>query len=106
MAAKKVSQQTTDSLPLDDSASLKPAAKKAAKAAKKTPAKKAAAKSAKPAAATAAPAETPAPPATAPSAEAIAHAAYLNYRSRVEQGMHGDSEGDWLDAERRAKAGE
>lgn len=30
----------------------------------------------------------------------IARAAYLNYRRRVEQGLPGDSRGDWLEAER------
>ena len=35
-----------------------------------------------------------------PSPDAIARAAYLNYRRRVEQGLPGDSHGDWLEAER------
>ena len=65
-----------------------PAAKKVAR---KAPAKKAAKK---------ATAEKPAP-ATRPSNDAIARAAYLNYRRRVEQGLPGDSRGDWLEAERQ-----
>lgn len=36
-----------------------------------------------------------------PSIDAIARAAYLNYRRRVEQGLPGDSHSDWLDAERQ-----
>ena len=35
-----------------------------------------------------------------PSPDVIARAAYLNYRRRVEQGLPGDSHGDWLEAER------
>ncbi len=34
------------------------------------------------------------------SPDVIARAAYLNYRRRVEQGLPGDSRGDWLEAER------
>jgi hypothetical protein len=37
-----------------------------------------------------------------PSIDAIARAAYLNYRRRVEQGLPGDAHGDWLEAERQA----
>jgi hypothetical protein len=40
-------------------------------------------------------------PKPAPSREAVAHAAYLNYRRRVEKGLPGDSHGDWLEAERQ-----
>ncbi|HEX7261102.1 MAG TPA: hypothetical protein VF258_04750 [Luteolibacter sp.] len=40
-------------------------------------------------------------PAAKPSLDAIARAAYLNYRRRVEQGLPGDSHGDWLEAERQ-----
>lgn len=32
--------------------------------------------------------------------DTLARAAYLNYRRRVEQGLPGDSHGDWLEAER------
>lgn len=97
------SKKTTP--PSDDQTAARAPAKKAAKkaaakkvTAKKTPAQKTAA---------AAPAATPAAPAPQPvlplSREQIAHAAYLNYRSRVEKGIHGDSTGDWLDAERKLK---
>jgi len=49
-------------------------------------------------------AEKPAP-APRPSNDAIARAAYLNYRRRVEQGLPGDSRGDWLEAERQLGLG-
>jgi hypothetical protein len=39
------------------------------------------------------------------TADAIARAAYLNYRRRVEQGLPGDSRGDWLEAERQLASG-
>jgi hypothetical protein len=35
------------------------------------------------------------------SVDVIARAAYLNYRRRVEQGLPGDSNTDWLEAERQ-----
>ena len=38
--------------------------------------------------------------AASPSPDAIARAAYLNYRRRVELGLPGDSHSDWLEAER------
>lgn len=39
------------------------------------------------------------PAAPLPSPDEIAHGAYLNYRSRLENGQHGDPAGDWLHAE-------
>jgi len=36
----------------------------------------------------------------APSLDAIAKAAYLNYRRRADQGLPGDNDSDWLEAER------
>ena len=78
----------------------KKTAKKAAsakKAAKKAPASKAvktAEKAAKKTTVKAAPVKKPIPP----SPDEIAKAAYLNYRRRVEQGLPGDSDGDWLEA--------
>lgn len=103
MAAKKTANKAAASTPKP---AAKAPAKKAAKkttvkaaaeapapaAKKKTAAKKAAAKSA------------PAPVAKSPARpplDAIARAAYLNYRRRVEQGLPGDSHGDWLEAERQ-----
>lgn len=73
----------------------KVAAKKTA--AKAAPAKKAAVKKApaKKAAAKKAPAKK-----APPSIEAVAKAAYLNYRRRVEQGLPGCHDSDWLEAER------
>jgi len=38
------------------------------------------------------------------SLDTIARAAYLNYRRRVENGLPGDSHGDWLDAEQMFSA--
>jgi len=38
--------------------------------------------------------------------EALARAAYLNYRRRVEEGLPGDSDGDWLEAERQLAQGD
>jgi hypothetical protein len=87
MAAKKTAKTTPESAPAEPA----PAAKKAAKkAATKAPAKKAPAKS------VSAPKS-----ASSPTPDAIARAAYLNYRRRVEQGLPGDSHGDWLEAERQ-----
>ena len=92
MAAKKSAKTPPESAPSKAVASPKPAAKKTAKkaavkkadsapaAAKKAPTKKAAAK---------------------PSLDSVARAAYLNYRNRVENGLPGDSHGDWLEAERQ-----
>ena len=81
----------------------KVAAKKAAvtpapakKAAVKAPAKKAAAKKAPAKKATAKKAAKKA----APSLDAVAKAAYLNYRRRMELGLPGDDDSDWLEAER------
>lgn len=77
----------------------KVAAKKAAVTpapAKKAPAKKAAAKKAPAKKAAAKPAAKKA----VPSLDAVAKAAYLNYRRRMELGLPGDDDSDWLEAER------
>ncbi|MCX6845425.1 MAG: hypothetical protein NTU84_02470 [Verrucomicrobia bacterium] len=76
-------------------AAKKTAKKVAKKAVPEAPAKKAAKKAV---------AEKPAP-APRPSNDAIARAAYLNYRRRVEQGLPGDTRGDWLEAERQLGIG-
>lgn len=89
MAAKKTAKKTVESAPKEPTAAKAPVAKKAAK---KATAKKAAPKAEKPAAAK---------PSAQPSPDSIARAAYLNYRRRVEQGLPGDSHGDWLEAERQ-----
>lgn len=69
--------------------------------AKKAPAKKAAKKATKPAAKTAVEAAAKKPVfKKAASYEAIAHAAYLNYRRRMDLGLPGDDDTDWLEAER------
>lgn len=91
MAAKKITK-TTPEISSDE---VKPVAKKAAKVAKtakKAPAKKAAGTVAAVASKSAA---------AKPSLDAVARAAYLNYRRRVEQGLPGDSHGDWLEAEQQ-----
>lgn len=85
MAAKKAAKKATSD--------TEPAKKAAKKTAKKTAAKKAAPKAASPK-----PEKKP-----APSLEAIARSAYLNYRRRVEQGLPGDTHGDWLEAERQLR---
>lgn len=83
----------------------KKAAKKAAtkkvakKVAKKTVTKKAKKKVAKKAAKKVAKKRSLNTPSQDVSSEQINHAAYLNYMSRLEQGIHGDEHGDWLAAE-------
>ena len=83
----------------------KKAAKKAApkkvakKVAKKTVTKKAKKKVAKKAAKKVAKKRSLNTPSQDISSEQINHAAYLNYMSRLEQGIHGDEHGDWLAAE-------
>jgi len=98
MATKKTAAKKIESTPTPAEDAPKPVAKKAAKvakkaAAKKTPAKKAAAPAQKAAVKKVAPPK--------PSLDVVARAAYLNYRRRVEQGLPGDSHGDWLEAERQ-----
>ena len=73
--------------------------KTAKKAAKKTVTKKATKKVAKKAAKKVAKKRSLNTPSQDVSSEQINHAAYLNYMSRLEQGIHGDEHGDWLAAE-------
>ncbi|MBK1831865.1 hypothetical protein JIN77_14110 [Verrucomicrobiaceae bacterium R5-34] len=49
------------------------------------------------------PTETVAEPtaATAPSLEDIRYTAYLNYKTREQEGIYGDELGDWYHAEAR-----
>ena len=96
MAAKKTAKSSPESASKPAESTPKPAAKKVAAVAKKAVAKKAAASPA-PAAKKAAAKKV----AAKPSLDAVARAAYLNYRRRVEQGLPGDSHGDWLEAERQ-----
>ena len=96
MAAKKTAKSSPEPVSKPAESSPKPAAKKVAAVAKKTVAKKAATSPAP------APKKAAAKKVAAkPSLDAIARAAYLNYRRRVEQGLPGDSHGDWLEAERQ-----
>jgi len=83
MATKKTAKKPPETTPAQPATAPTPVAKKAAKANKKAVAKKSAPKVAQ-----------------KPSPDVIARAAYLNYRRRVEQGLPGDSDGDWLEAER------
>jgi outer membrane biosynthesis protein TonB len=73
--------------------------KTAKKAAKKTVTKKATKKVAKKAAKKVAKKRSLNTPSQNVSSEQINHAAYLNFISRIEQGIHGDEHGDWLAAE-------
>jgi len=84
MPAKKTTRKPTEPAAPKKAAPAKKAAKKAAK---KTAAKAAKTVSASP------------PPKVTP--DMIARAAYLNYRRRIEQGLPGDRESDWLEAERQ-----
>lgn len=88
----------------------KPVANKAVKVTKKVVAKKSAAKKTVAKKLISAPAKKTAPTSSAkkpskkvvtpkPSLDAIAKAAYLNYRRRIENGMPGNSQSDWLEAE-------
>lgn len=82
------------------------AAKKAAKKAAppgKEPAKKAVKKTAAKKAATPKAEKAKVEKKAPPSLESIARGAYLNYRRRVENGLPGDSHGDWLEAERQLR---
>jgi hypothetical protein len=75
MPAKKTTKKVTAKKTVVKAAGKKAAVKKVA--AKKAPAKKAVL-----------------------SIDALAKAAYLNYRRRVEQGLPGCHDSDWLEAER------
>ncbi len=75
-------------------------AKKAAKEPTEKPAKKAAAKKTAKKAAKSAPKPEKK---ILPSIDSVARSAYLNYRRRVENGLPGDSHGDWLEAERQLR---
>ncbi len=94
MAAKKTAKKTTESAPSKAPAAEAPVARKAAKKA----AKKAAPAKSTPETGTAPVAKSAKP---MPTSEAVARAAYLIYRRRVEHGLPGDSHSDWLEAERQ-----
>lgn len=96
---KKVAKKAPAKKAVKKAAKKAPAKKVAKKAAKKAPAKKVAKKAAKKTVKKAAP-KAPAP---APTEEEISIAAYLNYKSRQEQGIHGDAAGDWSAAEESLK---
>jgi len=93
MAAKKTAKKTTESAPPAAKNEAIPVAKKVAK--KKADGPKTTTKKAGRAAETTITSSAP----VRLSPDAIARAAYLNYRRRVEQGLPGDAHGDWLEAE-------
>lgn len=72
----------------------------AKKAAKKTTAKKAPAKKAAKKTPVAKKSTTTPKSSATPSIEAITKQAYLNYLHRVANGLPGDSQGDWIAAEK------
>jgi hypothetical protein len=90
-------------MPAKKAAAKKAVAAKKTAAEKPAPVKKAAAKKTAPAKKSAGPKENVAKKKAVvrPPLDAIARAAYLNYRRRVEQGLPGDSHSDWLEAERQ-----
>lgn len=90
MAAKKTSKISDDNTPPKSTAAKTPV-KKAKKTAAATTQKVVKDKTAKP---------TPKLAVAKLSPDEVARAAYLNYRRRVEQGLPGDSRGDWLEAEK------
>ena len=98
MAAKKIANTSTESVP------KAPAKKAATKTAAKKVASVAAPKATKTAVKKAAATPSPKAPKAAskkPSLDEIARGAYLNYRSRIANGLPGDSHNDWLEAERK-----
>ena len=87
MPAKKTAKKSSEEAAVNPPVVKKAAKKTAAKAAVKTAATPVKSHSA-----------------TSPSKvtpDMIARAAYLNYRRRIEQGLPGDRESDWLEAERQ-----
>jgi hypothetical protein len=93
--SKVAAKKTAASVP-PKKAPARKVAKKAAKPATKKVAKPAAKKAAKPA-------EKPATGKSSASHDAVAHAAYLNYRRRMDLGLPGDHDTDWLEAERSTR---
>lgn len=101
MATKKITPKTTKSADEKTAPAAAPAAKKTANKVTKTTAAAGEKTEEKPVAKKTA-VKKSATPKTAVkiTPDALARAAYLNYRRRVEQGLPGDSHGDWLEAER------
>jgi len=98
MPAKK----TTPKVAAKKTATPAPPKKAPAKKAAKPAPKKAAKKAAKPVAAKSS-AKKPAKGKSTASYDAIAHAAYLNYRRRMDLGLPGDHNTDCLEAERSTR---
>ena len=101
MPKKKVKKNTKKEAKKEEkkAAKKKVAKKVAKKTVTKTVTKKAKKKVAKKAAKKVAKKRSLNTPSQDVSSEQINHAAYLNYMSRLEQGIHGDEHGDWLAAE-------
>jgi hypothetical protein len=96
MPTKKTTKKVAaEKAPVKSAPAKKVAAKKAAKPAARKVAAKAPAKRAA--------TEKGATEKAAASPEAVAKAAYLNYRRRSELGLPGDHDSDWLEAERSLK---
>ena len=91
--AKKAVKKTAKKAPAKKATPKKAVKKAAKKTVKKVSTKKATKKAAPKTKKTATMAILP--PTPAPTAEEISHAAYLNYKSRQDQGLHGDEQGDW-----------
>lgn len=94
MPAKKTTPKVAAKKTATPAPPKKAPAKKAAKPAPKKAAKPVAAKSS---------AKKPAKGKSTASYDAIAHAAYLNYRRRMDLGLPGDHDTDWLEAERSTR---
>jgi len=96
MPAKKTTPKVAAKKTAASAPPKKAPARKVAKPATKKVAKPAAKKAAKPA-------EKPATGKSFASHDAVAHAAYLNYRRRMDLGLPGDHDTDWLEAERSTR---
>jgi hypothetical protein len=96
MPAKKTTSKVAAKKTAASAPPKKAPARKVAKPATKKVAKPAAKKAAKPA-------EKPATGKSFASHDAVAHAAYLNYRRRMDLGLPGDHDTDWLEAERSTR---
>ena len=110
MAAKKKAPKQEDTAettasgrkkPVAKSPSVRPAAAPVAAAAakKRTTTKKTTTKRTR--AQVVAESNVPAPATAAITPDIVARAAYLNYRNRVDLGLPGDMQSDWLEAERQ-----
>lgn len=110
MPAKKTTKKVAAKKPAAKKVSAKKATKKKAssttkKEVKKASPKKAGKKAVAKKATVKKTTKTPKTKKPVASLEAIAKAAYLNYRRRMELGLPGDNDSDWLEAERSVNEG-